>query len=148
MSANDFQEQQRISMWWVWLAVFVPAAIMLNIFVQQIVLGQPHGEHPGPNWLLWVLTVFLCLCVPALLLILRLTVTVDEARDAMVSFCFVNDIDCQLDDEALTTEAAENFADACKSGFENSFTLSEADERQLGIWAMLCPDVLAEAMDQ
>ena len=79
MSANDFQEQQRISMWWVWVAVFVPAAIMLNIFVQQIVLGQPHGEHPGPNWLLWVLTVFLCLCVPALLLILRLTVTVDEA---------------------------------------------------------------------
>ena len=77
MTTIDFQEEQRISMWWVWLAVLVPAAIMANIFVEQIVFGRPHGEHPGPDWLLWVLTVFLCLCVPALLLILRLTVTVD-----------------------------------------------------------------------
>jgi len=79
MTTIDFQETQRISMWWVWLAVFVPAVIMASIFVQQIVFCRPHGEHPGPDWLVWVLTVFLCLCVPALLLILRLTVTVDEA---------------------------------------------------------------------
>jgi hypothetical protein len=69
MTAIDFQEEQRIGIWWVWIAVLVPAAIMANIL---------HGEHPGPDWLLWVLTVFLCLCVPALLLILRLTVTVDD----------------------------------------------------------------------
>jgi hypothetical protein len=78
MTTIDFQETQRISMWWVWLAVFVPAVIMASIFVQQIVFCQPHGEHPGPDWLVWVLTVFLCLCVPALLLVLRLTVTIDE----------------------------------------------------------------------
>ena len=65
-------------MWWVWLAVLVPAAIVGNIFVQQILCGRPHGEHPGPDWLLWLLTVFLCLCVPALLWILRLTVVVDD----------------------------------------------------------------------
>jgi len=75
----DFQEEQGVNMWWVWIAVLVPAAIMANIFVQQIVCGRPHGEHPGPDWLLWTLTVFLCLCVPALLLILRLTVTVHDA---------------------------------------------------------------------
>jgi hypothetical protein len=74
----DFQEEQGVNMWWVWLAVLVPAAIIANIFVQQIVCGRPHGEHPGPDWLLWVLTIFLCLCVPVLLLILRLTVTVDD----------------------------------------------------------------------
>jgi hypothetical protein len=74
----DFQEEQGVNMWWVWIAVLVPAAIIANIFVQQIVCGRPHGEHPGPDWLLWVLTVFLCLCVPVLLLILRLTVTVDD----------------------------------------------------------------------
>lgn len=78
MTAIDFQEQQRISMWWVWLAVLVPAGIMLNIFVEQIVFGRPHGEHPGPNWLVWGLTLFLCVGVPALLWILRLTVTVDD----------------------------------------------------------------------
>jgi hypothetical protein len=60
MTAIDFQEEQRIGIWWVWIAVLVPAAIMANIFVQQIVFGRPHGEHPGPDWLLWVLTVFLC----------------------------------------------------------------------------------------
>ena len=78
MTVKDFREQQRISMWWVWLAVFVPAGIMASIFVEQILHGRPHGEHPGPDWLVWVLTVFLCICVPALLLILSLTVTVDS----------------------------------------------------------------------
>lgn len=74
----DFREEQGIGMWWVWLAISIPAAVMANIFVQQIVFGRPHGEHPGPDWIVWVCTLFFCLGVPALLLILRLTVTVDE----------------------------------------------------------------------
>ena len=78
MTEVDFREEQRIGVWWLWLAVFLPAAIMLNIFVQQIVLGRPHGSHPGPDWLVWVLTVFFCVGVPTLLLLLRLTVTVND----------------------------------------------------------------------
>jgi hypothetical protein len=86
----DFREVQRISMWWVWLAVFVPAGIMACIFTEQIVFGRPHGEHPGPDWLLWVMTVFLCVGVPALLLILRLTVTVGDRGIHVRYYPFVN----------------------------------------------------------
>lgn len=90
MSATEFQEAQRLSIWWVWLAVLVPAGIMASIFVQQVVCNQPHGEHPGPDWLLWLLTIFLCLCVPALLLILRLTVTVGDEDVHIRYYPFVN----------------------------------------------------------
>jgi hypothetical protein len=90
MSMVEFQEEQRISMWWVWLAVLVPAGIMANIFVEQIICRRPHGEHPGPDWVLWVMTVFLCLCVPALLWILRLTVTVKSDGVHIRYYPFVN----------------------------------------------------------
>ncbi|UCF46258.1 MAG: hypothetical protein JSU89_03480 [Myxococcales bacterium] len=90
MTAIDFQEEQRISMWWVWLAVFVPAGIMVNIFVEQIVFCRPHGEHPGPDWLVWVLTVILCACVPALLWVLRLTVTISDEGVHVRYYPFVN----------------------------------------------------------
>jgi hypothetical protein len=86
----DFREVQRINMWWVWLAVLVPAVVMANIFVEQIVFGRPHGEHPGPDWLLWVLTVFLCIGVPTLLWILRLTVTVADGGIHIRYYPFVD----------------------------------------------------------
>ena len=90
MTEIDFQEQQRISMWWVWLAVLVPAVVMASIFVEQILHGRPHGEHPGPDWLVWVLALFLCVGVPALLLILRLTVTVADGGIHIRYYPFVN----------------------------------------------------------
>ena len=63
---------------------------MGSIFVQQIVCGRPHGEHPGPDWLVWVLTAFLCLLVPALLWVLRLTITVGDAGVHVRYYPFVN----------------------------------------------------------
>lgn len=90
MPETNFKETQRIDMWWVRLAVFVPAAVMLWIFAEQIVGGRPHGEHPGPDWLVWVLMIFLCVAVPALLLVLRLTVTVDDAGVHIRYYPFVN----------------------------------------------------------
>ena len=70
--------------------MFVPAGVMLWIFVEQIVFGRPHGEHPGPDWLVWVLAIFLCVATPALLLTLRLTVTVDDAGVHIRYYPFVN----------------------------------------------------------
>ena len=89
MTGVDYREQQRIKVWWVWLAVFVPAVVMGSIFVEQIVHGRPHGEHPGPDWLVWLLSIFLCVGVPALLLVLELTITVDDAGVHIRYFPFV-----------------------------------------------------------
>ena len=89
MSGVEFWEQQRIKVWWIWLAVVVPAVVMASIFVEQIVHGRPHGEHPGPDWLVWLLSIFLCVLVPALLLVLELTITVDDAGVHIRYFPFV-----------------------------------------------------------
>ncbi len=89
MTEVEFREQQRIKVWWIWLAVLVPAVVMGSIFVEQIVRGRTHGEHPGPDWLVWLLSVFLCLLVPALLLVLELTIAVDDAGVHIRYFPFV-----------------------------------------------------------
>ena len=89
MSGVEFQERQRIKVWWIWLAVVVPAVVMGSIFVEQIVHGRPHGEHPGPDWLVWLLSIFLCVLVPALLLVLELTVTVDDVGVHVRYFPFI-----------------------------------------------------------
>jgi len=90
MTTVDFREEQRIDMWWVRLAVLIPAAVILSIFVQQIVLGKPYGPHPAPNWLVWLLAAILCVGVPALIWVMRLTVTVSDAGVHIRYYPFVN----------------------------------------------------------
>ena len=45
-------------------------------FVQQIILGQPFGSNPGPDWMIWLVLVFVGIGFPALFLTMRLIVTV------------------------------------------------------------------------
>ena len=63
-----------------WGLILLVAGLGWWAFLQQIVLGQPFGNNPGPDWLVWVLWLLVGIGLPALFLWahLRLTVT-DEA---------------------------------------------------------------------
>jgi hypothetical protein len=52
-----YHEEQRFRQWWVWLLVVAVAAIQWWALVQQIILGQPLGDNPLPDWAAWVLWV-------------------------------------------------------------------------------------------
>ena len=66
--------QNRIS--WV---VYFGAAVVWYGFIQQIFFGQPFGTNPGPNWLMWLLWVFIGLGMPILWLVSRLIVEVYQS---------------------------------------------------------------------
>lgn len=86
-----YREVQRPRMWWAWLAIILPPALAWWAFVQQVVLGEPWGDEPAPDAVVWALFLGLGLAWPALFLFwLRLIteVTAEEVRVRLVPFHF------------------------------------------------------------
>ena len=75
---NDtFQEVQYIRrVWWIMLLVIGIAALMWWGFVEQIILSQPWGSNPGPNWMIWLFWLLMGIGFPLFFLLLKLVVTV------------------------------------------------------------------------
>lgn len=71
-----FHEEQRFRQWWVWLMVYGVAAIQWWGFIQQIVVGIPWGNNPGPDWMMWLFWVLFGIGLPVFFHILKLTVEV------------------------------------------------------------------------
>ncbi len=71
-----FREVQKFRQWWVWLLVYGAAALTWYSFIQQIVLGQPFGSNPGPDWMVWLIWLACGIGLPALFHILKLVVEV------------------------------------------------------------------------
>jgi hypothetical protein len=73
-----FHEEQRFKQWWIWLLILGMAAFAWWGFIQQIILGQPYGSNPGPDWMIWLVLVLVGIGFPALFATMRLIVTVGE----------------------------------------------------------------------
>ena len=77
-----FREEQRFHQPWLWLLILGLAALQWWGLVQQIVLGQPWGNRPAPDWMVVLLWVLIGIGLPLFFLYLRLIVTVtDESID-------------------------------------------------------------------
>jgi hypothetical protein len=62
MSKLLFKETQRFNQKWIIILVSIPLVITLWGIVQQVILGEPFGNNPAPDWGLW-----LSLLVPVLI---------------------------------------------------------------------------------
>ena len=71
-----FREEQRFRQWWIWLLILPLAAFAWWGFVQQIVLGQPFGSNPGPDWVIWLTLLLVGIGLPALFVSIRLIVAI------------------------------------------------------------------------
>ena len=47
-------------------------------FIVQIVMGEPWGTKPAPDWVVWLIFFLMGIGLPAFLLLAKLVVTVDE----------------------------------------------------------------------
>jgi hypothetical protein len=85
VTRTRFEERQHFRQWWIWLIILLTAAIGWWGWVQQIVLGEPFGSNPGPDWLVWLLWLFIGLGLPALFLWAQLRVTVTD-EDVIIRY--------------------------------------------------------------
>jgi hypothetical protein len=89
MSAPDpeilFEEEQRFRQWWLWAIIGILDLAVVFIYgyglVKQLLLGQPWGQKPMPDWLLIVFSAVMIGLIGGvtwLLGAMRLTVRVDR----------------------------------------------------------------------
>lgn len=79
MSPTDaitYQEEQRFRQPWVWVLVLGIAAIQWWSWIQQILLGQPFGSNPGPDWMVWLIWLLFGIGLPLFFVYLRLVTEV------------------------------------------------------------------------
>ena len=77
-----FREEQRFTQWWLWVLVILPAGLAWWPFVQQVIGGQPVGQHPAPYWLVWVIWLVIGIGLP--LLFGRVSMVVEVFDDAVL----------------------------------------------------------------
>jgi len=75
---SAFSETQRFTQKWLWLLVLAVVAIGWLAFYQQIIRGEPFGNRPAPDAMLWVIFVLFGLGFPVFFRSLKL---VTELRD-------------------------------------------------------------------
>ena len=75
---TTFREVQRFGQWWIWLLVYGIAFFAWYGFIQQIILGQPFGSNPAPDWAMWLMLVLFGMGFPLFFHILKLEVEVSE----------------------------------------------------------------------
>lgn len=77
-----YHETQRFRHWYFYIPVLVVVVAVWYQFIRQIVLDQPLGEQPVPNWVAWALTIVFGLGFPVFVAVVRL---VTEVRPGSVS---------------------------------------------------------------
>ena len=71
---REVQYMRRV--WWVMLLVLGIAAMMWWGFFQQMVLGQPWGSEPGPDWMMGLFWLIFGIGFPLAFYNMRLIVEV------------------------------------------------------------------------
>ena len=74
-----FHEEQAMRQWWLMLLIGGVAALQWWGFYQQIILGEPWGTDPGPDWMIVLFWLLVGIGLPLLFAYSRLIVTVDES---------------------------------------------------------------------
>ena len=74
---DTFREVQRMnSVLWVMLVIYGVTALIWWGFISQIILDEPWGSNPAPDWLMWLLWLGIGIGLPILFNIMRLIVEV------------------------------------------------------------------------
>ena len=55
---NYFEEKQSFSQWWVYIVPLLMLCITIFVTTQQLLMGQPVGNHPIADSNIWILWVF------------------------------------------------------------------------------------------
>ena len=71
-----FREEQRFRQLWIWLLIGLVAGLQWWGFIQQIILGEPWGDNPAPDWMMVTFWLLFGIGLPIFFAYLRLIVTI------------------------------------------------------------------------
>jgi hypothetical protein len=80
-----FSEEQSFRIWWLWLLILLVTGAQWWAFVQQIILGEPFGNNPGPDRMIWLFTALFGIGLPLFFYYMRL---VTEVRGGILRVRF------------------------------------------------------------
>lgn len=75
--AINFSETQRFRIWWAWAAVVALNLLFIYAIVQQLIIGEPFGTKPAPDFVLILVELFL-LALLIFLITIRLKTRITE----------------------------------------------------------------------
>ena len=76
------EEQRLVRYWpWIWLIILPALGLIWYGFVQQIVLHHPYGNNPGPDWMIWMMTVIFGIGMPLVLYSVNLRTSVTSESE-------------------------------------------------------------------
>ena len=78
MGDVTFREVQKIGGFWAGVIVFLLVPLPTWTFIQQIILEEPVGNNPAPDWAVWLIFLFVGMALPLFILSFRLEA---EVRD-------------------------------------------------------------------
>jgi hypothetical protein len=74
---NTYREVQKMNrVLWVMLIIYGVTALIWWGFISQIILGEPWGTNPSPDWLMWLLWLSIGIGLPIFFNTMRLIVEV------------------------------------------------------------------------
>ncbi len=82
-----FQEKQKFNrVWWVMLLVYGLTALCWWGFIVQIILGNPWGDRPAPNWMIILIWLAFGIGMPGFINVLNLTFEVTTSQITIRSY--------------------------------------------------------------
>lgn len=77
MTKIHFEEEQRMTQWWLWLFLIALVGFFLYAIYKQLIVGEPFGENPMSDTGLIIFSVFI-IGIVLLFLAIRLRTSIDE----------------------------------------------------------------------
>lgn len=71
-----YREIQKPRQFWVWIVVLLIALLFTYGFIQQILLGNPFGSNPAPDWLLLIFWFIFGIIFPVVLAFFKLIIEI------------------------------------------------------------------------
>lgn len=83
-----FTERQRFTQWWVWLILGALVVLSVYALIQQLIIGEPFGEHPMPD-IAMVGFSLLIFGMAVLIWVVHLDTRIDEVEIGIYFFPFL-----------------------------------------------------------
>ena len=80
MATDLFYEEQRFLRPWLWPLMIILIGVVWYIFLRQIFGGQTVSDQSTPDWIAWLIMIFIGIGLPALFVTLRMRVHVQHDR--------------------------------------------------------------------